>query len=1025
MLKTTTALSRSHGLHQGSRCATGKQTLISGTFGAALVDNGRNLVACMQPVATRFVTTTSTSKTQQAVQRRRKEYDQNNPEESEAADEPLKLHNFEKYQTRLKHLNIWHSVDNIKRLGYRLAQLDPLNLRNPESFQDISWAHKLVEQMRNNFNIVPTHGFLDTKQPLMAVNELIDAVWNIYTNSDSAIEFLHMTNEREVEWLTSQWEKLNEMFHLDRTDQFNIAELLLEAEAFDQFLASKFPTVKRYGCSGSDSMLVVLDETLRLCHLGTDDLDEMTRAIGRIDDVIIGSPHRGRLSMLACVLGFEPTAIFNKMLGESELDLSKAWMAKGDVLSHLSTNLRFVYGVNRQDIGLSRNSPDPINVTLLPNPSHLEIVSPMTMGAARGRAHNILHRYSSSPKFITLNKKSPPHNPAHDYKQYLNTILPIQVHGDAAVAGQGIIQETLQMSNLPEFTVGGSLHLVVNNQIGFTTTPDSGRSSRHCTDIFKMIEAPIIHVNAQNISSVVRATRLALMYRQKFCKDVVINLNCYRQHGHNEMDEPSFTQPIMYSNIKARKSITQNYCDEIGMSETERKQIADSYKNQLSVAYKKADRYKPDNENYRNFKLPTEYHRDHIFTWRTGCDLSDLRSVALASVDLPKHFQPHPNLDRVLVQERRKKFGVANDEDLKNVKVDWATAEILAIGSLLKQGHSVRLAGQDVGRGTFSTRHAVLYDQGTGEPVIPLNSMGDGKQRAQLEVANTILSEEAALAYEFGYSTETCKLSIWEAQFGDFFNTAQSVLDTLVSSSESKWLKQSPLTILLPHGIDGAGPEHSSAHLERFLQTSSSSQDSIDTEARVNWSVCFPTEPSQYFHLLRRQIMRPFRKPLVVMSPKAIFRHPNCINNLDEFSQESSFKPIIDDPTVESSDAVDSVVLCSGKVYFNLADLKQKNQMDNVAIIRIEELCPFPVQSILQTLKKYPNVRSDKILWFQEEHKNQGAYNFVDTRMQNVAGIRMNYIGRCESELPATGVGSIHKQETELIYKQFQLLKST
>lgn len=990
---------------------------------------GRNVVACTQVAAAtqpkRFVTTTSTSKTQQVVQRRRKEYDQNNPEVSEHAGERSELHNFEKYQTRLKHLNIWQSVDNIKRFGYRLAQLDPLNLRNPELFQNISWTHKLVEQMRKNSNIVPTHGFLDTKQPLMAVNELIDAVWNIYTNTDSGIEFLHMTNEQEVEWLTSQWEKLNEIFHLDRTDQYNIAELLLEAEAFDQFLASKFPTVKRYGCSGADSMLVVLDETLRLCHLGTSELDEMTRAIGRIDDVIIGSPHRGRLSMLACVLGFEPTAIFNKMLGESELDLSKAWMAKGDVLSHLSTNLRFVYGVNRQDIGLSRNSPEPINVTLLPNPSHLEVVSPMTAGTARGRAHNILHRYSSSPKFITLNKKSPPHNPERDYKQYLNTILPIQIHGDAAVAGQGIIQETLQMSNLPEFTVGGSLHLVVNNQIGFTTTPESGRSSRHCTDIFKMIEAPIIHVNAQNISSVVRATRLALMYRQKFGKDVVIDLISYRQQGHNEMDEPAFTQPVMYSNIRARKSITQTYCDEIGMSENERKQITEAYKNQLSESYKKADRYKPDNENYRNFKLPTEYHRDHLFTWRTGCELADLKSVALASVDLPQNFQPHPNLERVLVQDRRKRFGVSSDEELKDVKVDWATAEILAFGSLLQQGHSVRIAGQDVGRGTFSTRHAVLYDQRTGDSIIPLNSMGDGKQRAQLEVANSILSEEAALAYEFGYSAETCELTIWEAQFGDFFNTAQSILDTLVSSSESKWLKQSPLTILLPHGIDGAGPEHSSSHIERFLQSSSSSQDSIDTEARVNWSVCFPTEPSQYFHLLRRQILRPFRKPLIVMSPKAIFRHPKCINNLSDFSQDSSFKPIIDDPNIEDNHCIDSVVLCSGKVYFNLADLKQKNQMDNVAIIRIEELCPFPVQSIVQVLKKYPNIQPDKITWFQEEHKNQGAYNFVDTRMQNIASIKMNYIGRSESELPATGIGSVHKQELEQIFKQFQSLKST
>lgn len=1014
MIKTASVLSRSHGCQ--TRAAGEQVALVPGTF-ATFLSNGKFLTAL------RPVTTTSTSKTQQVVQKK----ERYSLEEHEA--ENPQAYNYEKYRERSKHLNIWHSVDNIKRLGYRVAQLDPLNLRNPESFKDISWAHNMVEQLRKNTNIVPTHGFLDTKQPLMAVNELIDAVWNIYTNTDSGIEFMHMSNEQEVEWLTSQWEKLNEIFHLDQPDQYNIAELLLQADAFDQFLASKFPTVKRYGCSGADSMLVVLDETLRLCHLGIEDMDEMTRSIGRIDDVVVGSPHRGRLSMLACVLGFDPTAIFSKMLGESELDLSKAWMAKGDVLSHLSTNLRFVYGIHRPDIGFSRTSPDPINVTLLPNPSHLEIVSPMTAGTARGRAHNVLHRYSSSPKFSTMGKKSSElDNPNRDYKQYFQHILPIQIHGDAAVAGQGIIQETLQMSNLPDFTVGGSMHLVVNNQIGFTTPSEYGRSSRHCTDIFKMIEAPIIHVNAQNISSVVRATRLALMYRQKFGKDVVIDLICYRQHGHNEMDEPAFTQPVMYSNIRQRKSITQTYCDEIGMPENERKLISNSYRDRLSAAYKQVDRYKPDNENYRNFKLPTEYHRDHLFTWRTGCDLSTLRSVALASVDIPQNFEPHSNLERVLIQERRQKFDVISEEQLKNVKVDWATAEILAFGSLLKQDHSVRIAGQDVGRGTFSTRHAVLYDQLTNQPYIPLNKINDPKgnnrHRAQLEVANTILSEEAALAYEFGYSAETCELTIWEAQFGDFFNTAQSILDTLVSSSESKWLKQSPLTILLPHGLDGAGPEHSSSHLERFLQSSSSSQDSIDTEARVNWSVCFPTEPSQYFHLLRRQIMRPFRKPLIVMSPKSIFRHPDCISDLSKFSLDKTFEPILNDPNTVDKHAVDSIVLCTGKVYYSLADLKRKNQMDNVAIIRIEELCPFPMKSVIQTIKQYPNVNTNNIVWFQEEHKNQGAFNFVDTRLQNIAGIKMNYIGRSESELPATGIGSMHRQELDQIVKLFQSLKS-
>lgn len=980
----------------------------------------------LQKQPQRPVTTTSTSKIQQAARELLRQ-SQEQPHEQQVQQ---KQKSTEKHLARLEHLNLWHSVETIKRLGHRLAQLDPLQLRQPESLRDICWSHQLIEQMRNNSDIVPTSGFLATKQPLMAVNELIDAVWTIYASQQCGLEFSHMSNQAEVEWLTSQWEKLNEMHHLDALDQHNLAKLMLECEAFDQFLASKFPTTKRYGCEGMEPMLVVMDELLRLCHLGEADSNELTRPIGRIDDVIIGMPHRGRLNLLACLLGFEPMAIFQKMLGEPELDQRKAWMAKSDVLSHLSTSLRFVYGVDRHHIGLSRDTPAPINVTLLPNPSHLELVAPVTAGSARGRAHNVLHGYSSSPKFVTFNQKFEAATDDNlNYSQYLPTILPVQIHGDASVAGQGIIQETLQMANLPGFTVAGSLHIVTNNQIGFTTESGQGRSSRHCTDIFKLIEAPIIHVNGENIPSVVRATRLALSYRQKFAKDVVINIVGYRQNGHNEMDEPAFTQPVMYGAIRGRKSIPQKYCDEIQMDSTERKQIADDYKAKLQESFKKMDRYKPDNDNYRNFKLPTEYHRDHICSWQTGYPLETLASIARESVRLPAgEFTVHPNLQRILINERREKFA-PNQDKLDKIKVDWATGEILAFGSLLKQNHSVRLAGQDVARGTFSTRHAVLFDQTTGRGHCPLNEMvrmdNDNKKKAQLEVANTILSEEAALAYEFGYSAETCELTIWEAQFGDFFNTAQSVIDTLVSSSESKWLKQTPLTILLPHGLDGMGPEHSSARLERFLQLSSSSLSGqhIDTEANVNWSICNPTTPSQYFHLLRRQVLRPFRKPLVVIAPKVMLRHAECVSELGQFGPDKCFEPVLDDPTVRDHQQVNTVVMCSGKIYFTLKEQKDLLQMDNVALVRIEELCPFPVQSVVQTLKSYPNVRPSNYVWAQEEHRNQGAFSFVETRLSNMANLRLRYLGRPESELPAIGSSSLHKRELEQLIKQFQGLR--
>lgn len=998
--------------------------------------------------SSRTVTTTPPSKRQQVA---RREEQENHHQDGElmtlVSARGQALMSSEKFQARLEQLNLWHSVDTIKRLGHRLVALDPLGLSKPEQLREVSWSHALVEQMKSNRSMVETNAFLNTNQPVMAVNELLEAVWSIYTSNECGLEFAHMSSQQEVEWLTSQWERLNEFFHLSAQDEHNLAKLLLECEAFDHFMASKFPSTKRYGCEGAEPMLVVFDEILRLCHLGESELDELTASIGRIDHVIIGMPHRGRLNLLACLLGFEPAAIFAKAMGESELDQRKAWLAKGDVLSHLSTNTRFAYGQDRQHIGLWRDTPEPINVSLLANPSHLELAAPLVVGSARGRAHNLYHGYAGSPKFAEPDQaaraelgqharrlqatKRQLGQSSHHYQRHLPAILPVQVHGDASVAGQGVVQETLQMANLPMFSVGGSLHLIVNNQIGYTTSGEQARSSRYCSDVFKSIEAPIIHVNAQNIASVIRATRLALTYRQTFGKDVCIDLVCYRQHGHNELDEPAFTQPLMYERVRKRSSIPQQYCDKIALEEAEREQIVADFKSRLQLAYKRAPSYKPDNDNYRNFSLPTEYHRDHVCSWHTGCSEELLREIALASVSTPQDFEVHPTLKRALIDERQSRFQNKEGAALSATPVDWACAELLAFGSLLKQNHTVRLAGQDVARGTFSTRHAALFDQRTNQAYIPLNNMpeseGEKEPRAQLELANTILSEEAALAYEFAYSCETSALTLWEAQFGDFFNTAQSVIDTLISSSESKWLKGSALTLLLPHGLDGAGPEHSSAHLERFLQLSSSSEQSIDTEAKVNWSIAFPTLPHQYFHLLRRQKIRPFRKPLVVMAPKSIFRHPECSSALHLFGPDHTFAPVLDDPQFEAHQAarnqVDTVVLCSGKIYFALAAEKRRLNMDNVALVRLEELCPFPAQALIETIRRYPNAHKEDIVWLQEEHRNQGAYSFVERRLQNLANIKPRYVGRSESELPATGCTSTHKKELDLIMKQFQALK--
>lgn len=981
---------------------------------------------------------------------------------------------------QLEQLAISYSLETLKKISHRLTQLDPLGLNKAELIDQLlsNETCKLIDELKQSQYPIETRGLVASSETHLPASQIIDKIFNYYIDQQCGLEYNHLGNADEINWLTCKWEELNENFSLSNEQEIDVAKLLLKCEQFDHFLAAKFPTTKRYGCEGAESMLIVFDELLKLAQTRMGQAQDLAKS--GISDVIIAMPHRGRLNLLACLLGLDPAVIFNKCMGESELNLDEAWMATGDVLSHLSLNNKFVYGVDRHHVGLYRDTPDPINLSLLPNPSHLEIGSAMCMGAARGRAHNLRYNYSSSPKFNLKPVKKNQNELAVDsnnddikfsieagYSQHLRNVLSIQVHGDASLAGQGIIQESLQMSQLKQFQVQGSIHLVVNNQIGYTTPSDMGRSSRHCTDVFKMLETPIIHVNGKNIPSVLKASQLAFEYRQKFGKDIALNLICFRRHGHNEMDEPSFTQPLMYKNIRSRQSIPEKYCKSIELDESIKQQIVGNYKTILQEIFQqqqqqqqKEQKLKPNNDDYRNFSMPTEYHRTHLIKWQTGCDENLLRQVGLASVNYPSvgqsdnPIQIHPTLERTLVADRRAKFSSNG-----NPNIDWATAEMLAIGSLLRQSHSVRLAGQDVARGTFSTRHAVFFDQLTERPYVPLNWMQnnnnaatnqtnaiereDGQEfpgfakvtsDAKLEIANTILSEEAALAYEFGYSIETCELSIWEAQFGDFFNTAQSIIDTLISCSEAKWLRQSALTMLLPHGLDGAGPEHSSSRLERFLQLSKSQLDSIDTDASVNWSVCFPTLPSQYFHLLRRQVLRPFRKPLIVMSPKVIFRHPQCQSPLSDFGIDHTFQPVLDDPKMINSvnesqrNSIDTMVLCSGKVYFQLDEIRRElgDKMDNVAIIRLEELCPFPVEALYRIMQKYPNIRQGKLIWFQEEHKNQGAYQFIQARLQNLLNVnKLGYIGRNVSELTATGSSNLHKRELTQLIDQFKSLSKT
>ncbi|XP_066134886.1 2-oxoadipate dehydrogenase complex component E1 isoform X3 [Saccopteryx bilineata] len=588
--------------------------------------------------------------------------------------------------------------------------------------------------------------------------------------------------------------------------------------------------------------------------------------------------------------------------------------------------------------------------------------------------------------------------------------FPPEVHGDASFCGQGIVPETFTLSNLPHFRIGGSVHLIVNNQLGYTTPAERGRSSLYCSDIGKLVGCAVIHVNGDSPEEVVRATRLAFEYQRQFRKDVIVDLLCYRQWGHNELDEPFFTNPVMYKIIRARKSIPDTYAEHL---------IANGLMTQEEVSEIKASYYAKLNENLTkvaDYSPPATHLQAHwqglaqpearITTWDTGVPLDLLRFIGGKSVQVPEELQMHSHLLKMHVQSRLEKV-------LDGTKLDWATAEALALGSLLAQGFNVRLSGQDVGRGTFSQRHAMVVCQKTDDTYIPLNHM-DPNQKGFLEVSNSPLSEEAVLGFEYGMSIESPKiLPLWEAQFGDFFNGAQIIFDTFISGGEAKWLLQSGIVILLPHGYDGAGPDHSSCRIERFLQMCDSTEEGVDGDT-VNMFVAHPTMPAQYFHLLRRQMVRNFRKPLIVASPKMLLRFPAAVSTLQEMAPGTTFKPVIGDSSVDPKN-VKSLVFCCGKHFYAL--LKQREFLEakrhEFAIIRIEELCPFPLDSLQQEMSKYKHVKD--FIWSQEEPQNMGPWCFVSPRFEKQLAIKLRLVSRPPLPVPAVGIGTVHLQQHEAV----------
>lgn len=846
--------------------------------------------------------------------------------------------------------------------GHKAAKINPLLPETPV-MDNIPEISTLAGTIKGQLN---TSGLRHFGKPEASVEEVEAYLEKTYCGHLS-VETSQLSSLEERVWLADRFEELkNTSFNAE--EKKRLAKIMLESQEFDHFLATKFATVKRYGGEGAESMMGFFYELFHQAnHSG-------------VTDIVIGMPHRGRLNLLTGLLKFPPELMFRKMRGLSEFpDTSPAI---GDVLSHLTSSIELDFGAERL-----------LHVTMLPNPSHLEAINPVAQGKTRAR-QQLRHEGDYSPD---------------ESAQPGDQVICLQVHGDGSFTGQGIVPETLTLSNLPHYRVGGSIHLIVNNQVGYTTPSERGRSSLYCSDVGKMVNCAVIHVNGDEAEDVLRATRLAVEYQRIFRRDVVLDLLCYRQWGHNELDEPFFTNPAMYKIIRSRKSIPDSYSDQLIadglMTEEERVNIKSKYYSALNDKLSNMTLYSPPPTNLQGRWGDLVEPQAKVTTWDTGVPIPLLQFVGAKSVDIPENIQLHSHLGKTHVQARLQKLE-------EGTKLDWSTAEALAFGSLLCQGFNIRISGQDVGRGTFSQRHAMVVCQETNDMYIPLNNIST-EQAGFLEVCNSCLSEEAVLGFEYGMSIAQPKLlPIWEAQFGDFFNGAQIIFDTFITGGEAKWLLQCGMVILLPHGYDGAGPEHSSCRMERFLQMCDSKVDGVDGDT-VNMSVVNPTTPAQYFHLLRRQMIRNFRKPLIVVGPKTLLRFSGAVSSLSEMAPGTSFKPVLGDTAV-AAQSVQKVVLCSGKHYYALLKQREASAANhNTALVRVEELCPFPLEALQQEIRKYPNAK--EFVWSQEEPENMGPWSFVGPRFEKQLACKLRLVCRPALPAPAVGIGTLHHQQQEAI----------
>ncbi|XP_026523430.1 probable 2-oxoglutarate dehydrogenase E1 component DHKTD1, mitochondrial [Notechis scutatus] len=885
--------------------------------------------------------------------------------------------------------------------GHKAAKINPL-LAGQGVMEEVPEIQVLAETLQGPFH---TAGLLNMGKDEASLEDVLSYLEDIFCGPIS-IETGQLSSMQEKEWMAKRFEELKQEAFTTEEKKY-LSKIMLESQEFDRFLATKFATVKRYGGEGAESMMGFFHELLKMA------------SYSGVTDIILGMPHRGRLNLLTGLLQFPPELMFRKMQGLSEFPEDSA--AIGDVLSHLTASVELDFGSHR-----------PIHVILLPNPSHLEAINPVAVGKTRGRQQTLLDGDYSLAGSARPGDK----------------VICLQVHGDASFSGQGIVPETFTLSNLPHFRTGGSVHLIVNNQLGYTTPAERGRSSLYCSDIGKIVGCAVVHVNGDDPEEVLRAARLAVEYQRLFRKDVIVDLLCYRQWGHNELDEPFFTNPTMYKIIRSRKSIPDTYAEGLvaeGLTtEQEISEIKTSYYSKLNEHLATMAMYVPLCPNLQDHWTGLVEPMPRVTTWDTGIPVPLLQFVGVKSVEVPEELQLHNHILKTHAQSRVLKME-------EGVKVDWATAEALAFGSLLCQGFNIRLSGQDVGRGTFSQRHAMLVCQETGETYIPLNHMS-ADQKGFLEVSNSPLSEEAVLGFEYGMSIDSPNLlPIWEAQFGDFFNGAQIIFDTFISGGEAKWLLQSGLVVLLPHGYDGAGPEHSSCRVERFLQMCDSSEEGIDGD-HVNMSVVHPTTPAQYFHLLRRQMVRNFRKPLIVVSPKTLLRLPvsrktswggchqrwaadglrtnsyrgkkfnNCVRLMTELTSRLHFMGslVLEIIPFFLLLSVSKVILCSGKHYYTLAKHREllEEKKHTTAIVRLEELCPFPLEALRQEMNKFTNAKA--FVWSQEEPQNMGPWTFVSPRFEKQLACKLSLVSRPALPAPAVGIGVLHqKQQQNLLTETF------